>query len=107
MAFIPRLFTEITLKTRSVNYLLEYRLRWGEPDKLTLLPSALSSEEMHVSNGVLSAATTSAEAQTLDPEEVQCFKANTPRNLICIIQNDWPYSGERVIYTNQLWGSLP
>lgn len=69
----------------AVNYLLNHRLQWGKPDTLSLLTSALDDR---------SVATTENGELELYPSP-EYFKADVPFNsdLICIIQNDWPYSG--------------
>ena len=89
-------FASALTQTRSVNYLLKYRIRWGEPDRLTLLPSALSLEEQQGSgcNGVLGASINAVAGAAENAKEEQYFKADTPPNLVSIIQNDWPYSGK-------------
>lgn len=83
-----------------VNYLLDYRLRWGEPDTLTLLPSALEEpEERHPQMDGL-------QNCYVVPE---FFKADIPfcSDLICITQNDWPYSVPHEIEHTLVWSRLP
>ena len=69
----------------AANYLLNHRLQWGKPDTLSLLTSALDD---------WSVATTENGERELYPTP-EYFKADIPFNseLICIRQNDWPYSG--------------
>jgi hypothetical protein len=95
---------EHTHVLHSVNYLLKYRLRWGEPDRITLLPSSLQIEEHHETSSsskdvrqVTSNSDEFAAAAVVNPEEEQYFKADGPPNLISIIQNDWPYSGKLLL----------
>ncbi|KAH0831889.1 hypothetical protein J3R83DRAFT_12763 [Lanmaoa asiatica] len=68
-----------------INYLLKYRLQWGKPDTLSLLTSELDDRS--------AAATENRELEHYPTPEY--FKADIPfnSNLICIIRNDWPYSG--------------
>jgi hypothetical protein len=64
---------------------LRYRLQWGKPDRLSLFRSALHEDhdsQSTVPNGV---------AGRVSPP--LHFTANTPRQYLSIIQNDWPYSG--------------
>lgn len=71
-------------RTFLVNYLLEYRLQWGQPDKLSLLKSVIVDEEPeNLCNGS-------------EIGELEYLKADSPRILISIIQNDWPYSGRHL-----------
>ncbi|KIJ62564.1 hypothetical protein HYDPIDRAFT_30170 [Hydnomerulius pinastri MD-312] len=70
-----------------INYLLNHRLRWGKPDTLSLLTSALDGqqpERAFLENG-----------HDIPSAAPEYFKADISFNsdLICIIQNDWPYSG--------------
>jgi hypothetical protein len=69
----------------TVDYLLNHRLQWGKPDTLSLLPSALDKQP----------AVTSENGQPVPYSTPEYFKADIPfdSELICIIQNDWPYSG--------------
>ena len=65
----------------AVNFLVNHRLQWGKPDTLSLIPSALhESKDIHANNAQIAPA---------------YFQADIPfySDLICIIQNDWPYSG--------------
>jgi hypothetical protein len=64
-----------------VDYLTTHRLQWGKPDTLSLLPSVLD----------VSAALPPPAAPGAPPPAY--FTADTPAELISIIQNDWPYSG--------------
>jgi hypothetical protein len=67
-----------------VNYLRNYRLQWGKPDRLSLLPSIILD---NVDTSEQPARTNS------DLDVPTYFKADTPPELISIIMNDWPYSG--------------
>ncbi|KLO08281.1 hypothetical protein SCHPADRAFT_835514 [Schizopora paradoxa] len=81
-----------------VNYLLEYRLRWGQPDKLSLLESAIVDDDVE----------TPSDSPDVFANDVQMyFEANSPRSLICIIQNDWPYSVPLEIEHTLIWTRVP
>ncbi|KAI6006462.1 hypothetical protein EDC04DRAFT_2782236, partial [Pisolithus marmoratus] len=81
-----------------VNYLLDYRLQWGKPDTLSLLPSKL--EEFKET------ATKVSQVSNVAP---QYFTADIPFNsdLICIIQNDWPYSVPLEVEHAVIWSRVP
>ncbi|KAH7885450.1 hypothetical protein F5I97DRAFT_1810268 [Phlebopus sp. FC_14] len=90
---------EIKKKYGSVtNYLLSYRLQWGKPDTLSLLPSSLSVFE-HADQG----------SESISSETPEYFEADIPYNsdLICIIQNDWPYSVPPEIEHSLIWTRVP
>jgi len=85
----------VQLSSRAtVNFLLNYRLQWGKRDILSLLPSALDEPEdidEHKS-------TPTGNGSQI---ELDYFQGDIPfhSDLICIIQNDWPYSGTmRLLY---------
>ncbi|KAF8547456.1 hypothetical protein OG21DRAFT_1517363 [Imleria badia] len=82
-----------------VNYLLDYRLQWGKPDTLSLLTSVLDDQTI--------VATENGE-RGLYPTP-KYFKADIPFNseLICIIQNDWPYSVPLEIEHSLIWSRVP
>lgn len=66
------------------NYLLKYRLRWGQPDRLSILkPYKGSIDEISILD----------DPDSLPVPTVDYFRADTPPHLISIIVNDWPYSG--------------
>ena len=66
------------------NYLLKYRLRWGQPDRLSMLkPYRGSVGEIPIIE----------DPHLLPIPAVDYFRADTPPHLISIIVNDWPYSG--------------
>lgn len=65
-----------------MEYLLKYRLQWGKPDRLSLLPSELKCDDVEV------------EPLPEDAPLPAYFTADIHPSLVSIIQNDWPYSGE-------------
>lgn len=88
------IYTELTRAINVVNYLLNYRLQWGKPDTLSLLTSVLDDEAV---------VTTENGERELYPTP-EYFKADIPfdSELICIIQNDWPYSGMTVVVNSRI-----
>jgi len=83
-----------------VNYLLEYRLQWGKPDKLSLLKSAIVDDDIETLKDTNS-------LPSGDSDATQYFKADSPRILISIIQNDWPYSVPLDIEHTLIWTRVP
>ncbi|KAI0795254.1 hypothetical protein BC629DRAFT_313711 [Irpex lacteus] len=84
-----------------VNYLRTYRLQWGKPDRLALLPSILNDTE---------AQSTPASGDDLPSTPVDVppyFKADAPPELISIIMNDWPYSVPPEIEHTLIWTKIP
>ncbi|KZP06145.1 hypothetical protein FIBSPDRAFT_842412 [Athelia psychrophila] len=102
----------------SVNYLNQYRLRWGEPDTLSALPTSLG---ISAYKGVEAPKHASAiDAVKPHPTLVDesdlftsasnipaYFMTGTPAELISIIQNDWPYSVPPEIEHILIWTRLP
>ncbi|KAG9315947.1 hypothetical protein JVU11DRAFT_3601 [Chiua virens] len=81
------------------NYLVNHRLQWGKPDTLSLLTSGLDDRSIAVEqNG----------ERELYPTP-DYFKADIPfdSELICIIQNDWPYSVPPEIEHTLIWSRVP
>jgi hypothetical protein len=67
------------------SYLLNHRLQWGKPDRLSLLrPPSEADDEDHASG-------------PMEPT-TEYFGADTPSHLISIILNDWPYSGTPISF---------
>ncbi|KAI6044869.1 hypothetical protein EDC04DRAFT_3137617, partial [Pisolithus marmoratus] len=81
-----------------VNYLLDYRLQWGKPDTLSLLPSELEEPE--------ETATRVSQVSHVVP---QYFTADIPFNsdLIYIMQNSWPYSVPFEVEHTVVWSRMP
>ncbi|OBZ71084.1 hypothetical protein A0H81_08947, partial [Grifola frondosa] len=110
---------EIETKHGSVvNYLLNYRLQWGKPDRLSLLRSTLdvSAESSNTCGRISNASQASedsvaedSDADALLPtqEGLLYFKADTPPELISIIMCDWPYSVPLEIEHALIWTRLP
>ena len=73
-----------------VDYLLNRRLRWGQPDTQSLLTSAIADVRFVALPE--SEAGACAEGSVQDPPAYFCWE--TPSKYISIIQNDWPYSGK-------------
>ncbi|GBE83042.1 hypothetical protein BKA93DRAFT_910108 [Sparassis latifolia] len=90
----------------TVNYLLCKRLRWGEPDSQSSLPSRLDQDRsapsgLHVSDRI------PAELPSIPADSPEYFIADTPPELISVIMNDWPYSVPPEIEHTLIWTRLP
>jgi hypothetical protein len=82
--FAPSLTPTLKQPPPVENYLLKYRIRWGQPDRLsTLKPYKGSTDEVPIFDG----------SDSLLIPVVDYFRADTPPHLISITVNDWPYSG--------------
>ncbi|KAF5389289.1 hypothetical protein D9757_003391 [Collybiopsis confluens] len=79
-----------------VNYLLTRRLRWGEPDTLSLLRSSLNDNIDATDNE-------DHENDTPPPY----FTSDTPSRYISITQNDWPYSVPPEVEHTVIWTKVP
>ena len=64
-----------------VDYLVNHRLQWGKPDRLSLLQSQIQDDPVD------------DEELSKDEKPPAYFTADMPRKFISIILNDWPYSG--------------
>ena len=87
----------------AVNYLNQYRLQWGKADTLSALTTALDAaaykgleSQKGVANVVESRPTVvEGPDRTGNPSNLPAsFLADTPSELISVIMNDWPYSGD-------------
>ena len=67
---------------------MNHRLRWGQPDTLSLLKSDLVHNS--VAERPESPDITSPIPSVIPPY----FSWETPSQFISIIENDWPYSGK-------------
>ncbi|KAI0916952.1 hypothetical protein AcW2_007210 [Taiwanofungus camphoratus] len=96
-----------------VNYLLNRRLHWGQPDTLSLLPSLLdkcssAGGSYVVSSDIYDHVADKKVAIELPPiPDNAYFAADTPPELISIIMNDWPYSVPPEIEHTLIWTRLP
>ncbi|EIN12656.1 hypothetical protein PUNSTDRAFT_97471 [Punctularia strigosozonata HHB-11173 SS5] len=106
-----------------VNYLLQKRLRWGEPDTQAAIRSVLDDDPDAYRGGrpdVAAAPVTPLVTQdvvTLPAEENlpepplafqhEYFTADTPSELLSVIQNDWPYSVPPEVEHTLIWTKLP
>ncbi|KAF8195406.1 hypothetical protein BJ912DRAFT_875993 [Pholiota molesta] len=84
-----------------VNYLTDHRLRWGEPDTLSLLKSSLEVDPLFP---VISPSVAGAKPSQDPPAYFSC---ETPSQYISIIQNDWPYSVPAEIEHTLIWTKVP
>ena len=75
-----------------MNYLLQYRLRWGRRDTLAAVPSRLINDDEYYLPA------DAPPAGNPMPKDVPPYFTSEIRpEFISIIQNDWPYSGELLI----------
>ena len=85
-------------QSEQVNYLVHHRLQWGKPDTLSLLPSLLDNPTPGANvNGITSKVFDKNFPPELPPiphNAPAYFTADTPAQLVSVIMNDWPYSGE-------------
>jgi len=80
------------------NYLLKHRLRWGQPDRLSVLkPYKRSIDEIPIFH----------DPDSLPIPTVDYFRADTPPHLISIIVNDWPYSVPPDVEHSVVWTRQP
>jgi len=82
-----------------VNYLMNHRLRWGQPDALSLLKSDLVpniAEPLHSDITI--------PISSVNPPY---FSWETPSQFISIIENDWPYSVPTEVEHTLVWTKLP
>ena len=73
-----------------VDYLMNHRLRWGQPDTLSLLKSRLVHDSTTETHESFSHPDTPSPIVSVNPPY---FSWETPSQFISIIENDWPYSG--------------
>ncbi|KAL0960734.1 hypothetical protein HGRIS_005758 [Hohenbuehelia grisea] len=88
-----------------VSYLLNYRLQWGKPDTLSLLRSALDDPTLERSQQPDSS--NHQRIPEIPPGVTPYFTADAPKELISIIQNDWPYSVPPEVEHSLIWTMLP
>ncbi|TDL23125.1 hypothetical protein BD410DRAFT_747072 [Rickenella mellea] len=88
-----------------VNYLLQFRLQWGEPDTFSLLPSTVQ---------IIPSVATAHPIQKYDnglpvvpSDGPKYFTSNTEPEFISIIQNDWPYSVPTEVEHTLVWTCIP
>ncbi|KDQ62643.1 hypothetical protein JAAARDRAFT_30559 [Jaapia argillacea MUCL 33604] len=106
------------------NYLINYRLRWGQPDTISLLKSILDDQEQagtsisikySNTNGVSSARQQDVLTDSLPAKGLpsmpstapEYFTVDTPKEYIFIAQNDWPYSVPPEIEHSLIWSRVP
>ncbi|THH06088.1 hypothetical protein EW145_g4331 [Phellinidium pouzarii] len=85
-----------------VDYLLNHRLQWGNPDRLSLLPSEIDDSVFPYTSQLQE-----RELSMQHSESRNYFTYDTPPELISIIQNDWPYSVPLEIEHSLVWTKLP
>ncbi|PPQ68111.1 hypothetical protein CVT26_005732 [Gymnopilus dilepis] len=87
-----------------VNYLLNHRLRWGQPDTLSLLKSSVIDDGFY-SSSTSNFASENEASSISSPTPYFCWE--TPKEYISIIQNDWPYSVPPEIEHTLIWTKVP
>ncbi|KAF4571536.1 hypothetical protein EYR36_008876 [Pleurotus pulmonarius] len=90
-----------------VNYLLNYRLQWGHPDTLSLLGSALDESVRSQETRDPLDPSVSRPLPPIPLDAPPYFAADTPKEFISIIQNDWPYSVPPEVEHTLIWTRLP
>jgi hypothetical protein len=77
------------------NYLRSYRLQWGRADTLSKFSNRLSSPVVTTVGGDVREVTLlESGLPTIPPGTKPYFTADIHLDLVSIIVNDWPYSGE-------------
>ncbi|KAH9851714.1 hypothetical protein C2E23DRAFT_732402 [Lenzites betulinus] len=101
-----------------VNYLLNFRLQWGQPDTISVLHSSLE-EPLTQGSAVPNAPNRSSQEDiVLDPKILRklpplpadapkYFRADMPAGLLSITMNDWPYSVPADIEHTLIWSRVP
>ncbi|CAA7262916.1 unnamed protein product [Cyclocybe aegerita] len=84
-----------------VKYLMNHRLRWGQPDTLSLLTSELQDDRF------VEAPNSDGTNRPTDGEPPAYFSWETPSKYLSIIQNDWPYSVPSNIEHTLIWTKVP
>ena len=74
-----------------VNYLMTYRLRWGQPDTIAILKSSL--DFITPATEISAPVERIEKLPPLPPDAPTHFVADTPPEFMFIAMNDWPYSG--------------
>ncbi|TFK33006.1 hypothetical protein BDQ12DRAFT_615970 [Crucibulum laeve] len=92
-----------------VNYLLNHRLQWGQPDTLSALKSALD-DPLEIDTGRAPPVVDPSIPKQLPPlpeDAPKYFTFETPREYLSIIQNDWPYSVPPEVEHTLIWTRVP
>ena len=77
---------------RTANYLVNYRLQWGNPDTLSLLSSDYDpNTKFH--DDVNGSIPPMKGLPPLPPDAPKYFTADIAPEYVSVILNDWPYSG--------------
>ncbi|KAF9017011.1 hypothetical protein BDZ89DRAFT_1075123 [Hymenopellis radicata] len=93
-----------------VNYLVNFRLQWGKPDSLCLLPSALDNKKVLAAAPRVPTSIDPSIPRQLPPLPADAppyFTADTPSEYISIIMNDWPYSVPAEVEHSLIWTRVP
>ncbi|EIW59356.1 uncharacterized protein TRAVEDRAFT_46663 [Trametes versicolor FP-101664 SS1] len=93
-----------------VNYLLNYRLQWGQPDTLSVLRSSLDERPAQkATNGTTPSLDPKAPGKLppLPANAPRYFRADIPPELLSIAMNDWPYSVPPDVEHSLIWSRVP
>ncbi|KAI0822063.1 hypothetical protein BC628DRAFT_1328389 [Trametes gibbosa] len=101
-----------------VNYLLNFRLQWGQPDSISILRSLLDEPHARDTAALDTANVSSQETNVSDPKMPRklpalaagaplYFRAEMPAELLSIMMNDWPYSVPADIEHTLIWSRVP
>ncbi|KAI1794971.1 hypothetical protein LXA43DRAFT_883080 [Ganoderma leucocontextum] len=86
-----------------VNYLLTYRLQWGQPDTISLLRSSLDPPPVESA----SKTRTVSGVPPMPLDAPAFFHADMKKELYYIAMNDWPYSVPPEIEHALIWSRVP
>ncbi|KAI0712448.1 hypothetical protein C8Q76DRAFT_621600 [Earliella scabrosa] len=87
-----------------INYLMTYRLQWGQPDTIAILRSSLDPP---LDGSAPHVVPRTKELPPMPPDAPTHFVADAPRELIFVAMNDWPYSVPPEIEHSLIWTRLP
>ncbi|KAI0357535.1 hypothetical protein OH77DRAFT_1422399 [Trametes cingulata] len=97
------------------NYLLNYRLQWGQEDSIAVLRSSLEDASPR---GTANGKPSTPDEEQLDPKVPRklpplpadappYFKADMSPELLSITMNDWPYSVPPEVEHSLIWSRVP
>ncbi|KAI0754745.1 hypothetical protein C8Q80DRAFT_1216612 [Daedaleopsis nitida] len=89
-----------------VNYLMNYRLQWGQPDTIAIIKSSLDTPATTSTQGPL-AIKASKGLPPIPPDAPTHFVADMPPELYYIAMNDWPYSVPPEVEHSLIWTRVP
>ncbi|KAI0763601.1 hypothetical protein BD413DRAFT_581696 [Trametes elegans] len=93
-----------------VNYLVNYRIQWGQEDTISQLRSSLtdsSAPPPSSTDGTELDPKVPRTLPPLPPDAPPYFKADMPAELISVTMNDWPYSVPPEVEHSLIWSRVP